>query len=100
MQVQQQTYNEHWRNFYDEIAKHWSNTKDDSTVRGDSDSDITTQSSEPNSDMEVSSLDEHVSSPDISDMYTGHETLADIDRDRSHMVKKVQSEEWRLWRSA
>ena len=91
MQVQRRTYDEHRRNFYDEVAKQWNNTKDDTHHDG-SESDVTTQSSEPNSDIEISSPDEYISSPDISDMYAGLDGLTDMDRDEIYrrMHKKVQ----------
>ena len=54
MQVQQQTYDEHRRNFYDEVTKQWSSTKDNSTHNDDSESDVSSQSSEPNLDIDVS----------------------------------------------
>ena len=97
MQVQQRTYDEHRRNFYDEVAKQWSNTKDDSTHHRDSESDVTSQSSEPNSDIEVSSPDEHISSPDISDINTGLDNLADMDRDDATLTHAQESSDEEHW---
>ncbi len=96
MQVQRRTYDEHRRNFYDEVAKQWNNTKDDTHHDG-SESDVTTQSSEPNSDIEISSPDEYISSPDISDMYAGLDGLTDMDRDENiptHAQESSDEEHW------
>ena len=91
MQVQQRTYDEHRHNFYNEVTKQWSSTKDNSTHNDDSKSDVTSQSSEPNSDIDVSSPDEHISSPDIQDIYTGLDSLTGADKDGDTMThRKVQ----------
>ena len=83
MQVQQRTYDEHRRNFYDEVAKKWKSMEDNSTSHSDSESDVFSQSSEPNSDIEISSPEEQISSPEILDMQIDHKTLTDTDRDEN-----------------
>lgn len=66
-QVQQRTYDEHRRNFYNEITKTWKAAEDNLINHSDSDSDVTSQCSEPTSEF---------SSPD--DMYGGHESPTDV----------------------
>ena len=91
MQVQQRTYDEHWRNFFDEMTKQWSSTKDNLTHNDDSESDVTSQSSEPNWDIDISSPDKHISSPDIQDAYRGLDSLTGADKDGDTMThRKVQ----------
>ena len=95
MQVQQRTYDEHRNNFYDEEAKTWKSTRENTTNHSDTESDVSSQLSEPNSNVEVSSLDEQtcISSPEMSDMHTGDESFADIDRDESMLTQDGSDEE-------
>ena len=79
------------------MTKQWSGTKDDSTHHGDSESDVTSQSSEPNFDVDISSPDEHVSSPDIPDIYTGLDSLTDADKDGSTMTHTQESSDEEHW---
>ena len=63
----------------------------------DSESDVFSQSSEPDSDREISSSpNEYISSPETSDVYTGQDNLADVDRDENVLIYTQDSsdEHW------